>query len=152
MDKLTLQIKAVCLISILTGVMGCIIPSCRLKKAFNSFCAVVIVFAIMMPLSSLGKNTAELVLSGFDASEEDTSAEYETAEEMIYKRVVEKAVTESFSESGINVTVTVECERVEAGYEIISFSVYGFNAEEKEIITDYFNRGFNGIPVYFKEE
>ena len=150
MDKLTLQIKAVCLVSILTGVMGCIIPYCRLKKAFSSFSAVVIVFTLMMPFASFGKVLEEYRLNDFTAEREEASVQFETAELMIYKRVIEVAIAESLSESGITASISVECENEDDGYRITSFTVSGCSEEEKGKICDYLSRGFGDVPVFFK--
>lgn len=152
MDEFAIQIKTICLISILTGVMGCIIPNCRLKKAFNSFCAVVIAFTIMVPFSSFGKSAGKYTFSDLTAVEEKVVVQGEAAEKLIYTRVVEKAITESFAENGITADVSVECESTDDGFKLVSFTVCGCSEEEKSVISNYFNKGFGNVTVYFKEE
>ena len=152
MENFVLQIKTICLVSILTGVLGCLIPECKLKKAFNRFCAVVIVFAVLMPLSSFGKNADKAGLSGFDRVRGEVSLQNETAEKMIYTAVLESALNERFSEAGISATVAVECEKTDDSYKIAAFTVSAAASDDKDKAALLLNEGFNGIPVYFKEE
>lgn len=152
MDSLTLQIKSVCIVSIFTGILSVVIPSCRLKKAFNSFCAVVIVFTILMPFSSFGKGADDFVFFDSDSNEEGTLPNNDTAEKFIYGLIIENALNNRFAEMGLHIEISAECEKLEDEYRVTSFTVYGCKEEEKEKVTTYFNEGFSGIPINFAEE
>ena len=152
MDDFTLQIKTVCLVSILTGIMGALIPSGRLKKSFDSFCAVVIVAAILLPVNSLKNSAAKDISFDFSKSENNLLNQEDTAEKLIYKEVLEKALNGRISQIAPTSDVKVECVKNDSGYEIKSFTVSGCTSAEKEAVAAYFKESFSGIPVYFKEE
>jgi hypothetical protein len=152
MDNFTLQLKALCLVSILIGVMGVLIPSCRLKKAFDSFCVVVIAAAIILMLSSLKSVKSEFDIFDFDKPNGGISTESSTAEVMLYSTVIEKAVNSHFLQSGLSVTVEAECESTSEGCKVTSFTLIEYDEAEKEAATEYLAQAFGGIPVYYKEE
>ena len=152
MDNLTLQIKTVCLVSILTGIMSVLVPSGRLKKAFNSFCAVVIIFSVMLPFTSLGRSAEKSNLFDFSKAQSELLSQSSSAEQLVYTSVVEKALNDRLTEMKIKGTVRVQCEKEGDGFSIVSFTVTADTDEDKDKISAYLTEGFNGIPIYFKEE
>ena len=152
MDNLALQIKLICLVSILTGVLSTLLPSGRLKKSFNSFCAIIIVFVIMLPFSTLGRSAQKESFLDFDEREGDLLSQSDTAEKLIYTSVLENALNDRFYEMGFSATVKAECEKLGESYTVVSFTVKSAEENEKEKIYSYLNEGFGGVAVYFEEE
>ncbi len=152
MDEFSLQIKTVCLVSILTGIMSAIIPAGKLKKAFNSFCAVVIIFSVILPFTSLKKAAEKSNLFDISKAEGELLSQNSTAEQLIYTKVIEKAINDRLTEMGISGTVKVQCEKEGENFSIASFTVIADTDVEKEKIRAYLTEGFVGIPINFKED
>ena len=152
MDEFTLQIKTVCLVSILTGIMSVLIPSGSLKKAFNSFCVVMIIFSIMLPFTSLKKAAEESNLHDFGKVQGELLSQNSSAEQLVYTSVVEKALNDRLNDMGLNGCIDVQCEKEGDSFSIVSFTVTADTDEEKDKISVYLTEAFNEIPIHFKEE
>ena len=152
MDEFTLQIKTVCLVSIFTGIMSVLIPSGRLKKAFNSFCAVVIIFSIILPFTSLKKAAEESDMFDFSKAQSELLSQNSSAEQLVYTSVIEKALNDRLKEMGLKGKVDADCKKEGDSFRIVSFTVTADTDEEKDKISVYLTEAFNEIPIHFKEE
>ena len=153
MDNISLQIKIICLVSILAGILSSVIPKGKMKGSFSSLSAVVILTAMIIPLKEL--KSTDFSSFGFEGGQvsESLEAEVSQAEDLIYESVICDTVEADFSKEGIKSEVNVECENKSGELTVINITVCGdFSQEEKAYMTDYLITCFKEAEINFKEE
>lgn len=153
MDKIELQIKTVCVVSLFAGVISALIPQGRMKSAFSSFCAVVVIFHLVTPLTSIKTDSSEFFGKVIKEKENTFVDEVKTAEVMIYENALESALEKNLAEKGTEVKIEAVCEKTGDEITVVSFTVYSAAGEkEKEEVLQILNSGFCNAAVSFKEE
>lgn len=152
MDEFSLQIKTVCLVSIFTGVMSVLIPAGKLKKAFNSFCAIVIIFSVMLPFTSLKKAAEKGDLLDISRADGELLSQNSSAEQLIYTKVIEKAINDRLTEMDISAAVRVQCKKEDESFTVTSFTVVADTDEDREKTRAYLTEGFDGATINFEED
>jgi len=147
------EIKTICLVSMFVGIISAVIPSGKMKSAFTSFCAVVVIFYMISPLAGIKADSFKL--SVFDAEKRDEAllSDVRTAEVMIYEQMLESALEEKLSQNGFDVSLKAVCEKVGEEFKVISFKISGCDDEEscqtaEKILTE----GFADVRVSFEED
>ena len=94
MDKIELQVETVCLVSMLAGILITAIPQGKMKGAFSSFCAVVVIFYMLTPFSQIDIQKMKAFSLDSEDKSEELLSETRTAEVMISENILEKAMEE----------------------------------------------------------
>lgn len=148
MEKVSLYMKLVCMISILSGVLISLIPKGRLKGSFISLCSVVTISAMVIPLSSLTYDG----ISALDFDSPDSSQiYYEETENEIYGNVFASAAEEKLREENITASVSVKIIQVQDEAVIESVTVIGsFDDTTKKRIISVLGDGFSNAEIIFE--
>ncbi len=147
------DIKSLCLASMLAGIIGAIIPSGKMKGAFASFCAVVMIFYIVSPISDIKAKGLRNFSFENESRDELLLSDVRTAEVMLYEQMLEKALEEKFRESGLVLTLKINCEKLGDEIKVNCITVSGCENEgdrytTEKILTD----SFVGAKVVFEGE
>ena len=145
------DIKAVCLVSMLAGIIGALIPSGKMKSAFSAFCSVVMIFYIVSPLSGINAEG----LRGFslknEESEEMLLSDIKTAEVILSEQMLEDALENNIRKSGFDLKLNVSCEKKDGEIKIKSITVSGCeNEEDRGIVKEILLKNFNEIEIVFE--
>lgn len=152
MDNPSLQIKTVCLVSILAGVLSAMIPKGRMKSAYASMSAVVLLSSMIIPLKSLGNMDFSAISIKHEEVSDNLEKESKRAETELFEAVVSSSLSDYFSEKGIRTIIKVESELFGDELSVEKINVSGsFNDEEKEYVTGYLTSCFENVTVYFTE-
>ncbi len=152
MVKTENHIKAVCIVSILAGVIASAVPSGKMKGAFSSFCAVAVIFYIVSPLADIKAESINLFAYDKADNEESLLTDVRTAEILLCEQMLENAVEEKLSKSVPNIAVKLFCEKQGDEIKVISADVTGCADEaEKQNVYKYLTDSFDGIEVSFEE-
>lgn len=154
MDKITSEIKLICLVSIFAGIISAVIPPGKLKGAFSSFCAIVVVFTMVSPLGEIKQLGFDSVFTADEEKEETLALQVKTAEIMLYESMIESATEDYLAEHGFEVILEVECSKEEDKMEVLSFTVKGDDLDDKDKkrISELLTDGFENAKVLFEEE
>lgn len=146
------EIKTICMISMFAGIISAVIPSGKMKGAFNSFCAVVLIFYIILPLAGIKADSFKL-FSAADSEKRDEAllSDVRTAEVMLYEQMLEKAVKEKLGKSGLAASVEAECEKINEKFRVNSFEISGCNDEEsRKTAEKILTESFADVKVIFE--
>lgn len=153
MDKLVSQLETVCLVSILGGILNAVIPKGRLKGAFSSFCAVVIILALFLPLGEIKSQGADIFNFKSEKFNSSLESEVKTAETLLFESLLEKSLTDALGEMGYKLSIKTECENRNGEPEVKKITVKGeFDAESKSEIEEYLKKSFSGSEISFEED
>ena len=145
------DIKAICLVSMFSGIVGAAIPSGRMKSAFSSFSAIVVVFCMLSPLARVKADSFGYVT--FDSKEnEKLISDVRSAEVMLYEELIEDAIEEKLMQDGLEVSVDAVCERDADDFRLLSVTVSAKNEEDFKTAEKLLQESFPGITVASKEE
>lgn len=147
------EIKTICLVSIFAGITGALIPSGKMKSAFTSFCSVLVVFYMILPVADIRADSLDFSVFNDKIQEESLLSDVRTAEVMLYEQLLEKALEEKLRKMNLEATLKVKCEKLNDEITVISVDVSGCDGEEmrkriKTMLTD----SLGDIRVSFKEE
>lgn len=152
MENISLYIKVVCLVSILSGIMTAIIPNGRLKSAYVSLTAVVLLSSMIVPSKELKNSNVHFGFPDEIKVSESLSEEMNKAEEMIYSSVVSDSVEERLASEGINVSVCVVTSINDGDVTVTEVIVSGDITEEEKIyISQFISDSFEKAKTVFKE-
>lgn len=152
MDKIAFSLETVCFVSILAGIIGALIPQGKLKGAFSSFCAVVLVFCFIEPLSEIRGESFGALFTDDVRSEEELLSDVNTAEKQLYENLLEKGLEEKLDSIGCSAEVKAECEKNEDEYKTVTLTVKGkLTAQEKYAAEIYLKEGFPAAEIKFEE-
>lgn len=145
------DIKTICFISVFSGIINAAIPAGRMKNAFNCFCAVMVVFYMLLPLSDI--KPEELTLSAFDDDKHDEAllSDVRTAEVMLFESLLEASLEEKLTEAGFTVRLKVICEKKDDEIRVLSVAVKGsITTQEREKVERIITDSFDGAAVSFE--
>lgn len=153
MENISLYIKVVCLVSILSGVMTSMIPNGRLKSAYVSLTTVVLLSSMIVPTEEFKNSSFEFDFSDERTVSESLSEEMNEAEEIVYREIVSVSVEERLASKGINVAVTVGTFFVDGEITVTEVLVSGkVTQEEKAYISEFISDSFKKAKTVFKED
>lgn len=152
MDKIKAYIEAISLVSIFAGVVGALIPSGKLKRAFSAFCGAVIVFSAVSSVAELKGGGIDFWNYDAQESERMLLSDLKTAEVSVYEGVLASGVEKALEEYGYIAQVKAFCEKEGEEMRVVSFVVH-INADEnaRSNIEAYLKTGFGDIVVKFEE-
>lgn len=147
------EIKTICLVSMLAGIISAAIPAGRMKNAFSSFCAVAVVFYMIAPLTEINADSFKLSAFAGDKHDEALLSDVRTAEVMLYEKMLEKALAEKLEQAGFKASLKLRCEKQGEEIKALSVTVAGSVSDEarqsiKKILTD----SLGDITVSFEED
>lgn len=145
MENIKSLLTLVSALSVLCGAALSLVPESKLKKAYSSLTAIVLLFAVISPLTDtagISETLKEILNSGYEY-EEQISEKYNGSVEDAFERGVEKALKEALAEAEIEIqSVSAECKAKQEEVVISSVTVVGdLEAEDIEaaekIIREY---------------
>jgi len=152
MDKLSLQIKIVCLVSILSGVLSSVIPGGKMKSAYLSLCGVVLISSMIIPLKDYNMKNFSFPSYNERKTSETLELEQRTAEVMIYEKVVSDALKSNLEKRGLTADITAKGEMREDEIRITDITLKGvFDSRQKQEITLMLEGGFPDAVISFEE-
>lgn len=153
MDKLVVYIKVICLVSVFAGVISALIPKGGLKGAYLSLSAVVLLTATLAPLKSFSeKDFADFTFKHREASE-SLSAEMQTAEVMLYSRMISDAIEKRLKQQGITADVSTQSRRENEDIFVTKMTLKGtFTESQREETASFLKSAFEKAEIIFEEE
>lgn len=152
MDKLSLQIKIVCLVSILSGVLSSVIPGGKMKSAYLSLCGVVLISSMIVPFKNYDMKDFSFISYDEKKTSENLELEQRTAEVMIYEKVVSDALKSNLEKKGITADVTAKGEAQGEEIRITAITVEGvLESQQKQEIEIMLENGFPNAEINLKE-
>lgn len=153
MEKFSLYIKGICLISILGGVLSAVVPSGRMKKSFTSLSAVILVSAIIVPFSNFFKMDFDLDDFFVSNRQENLVSDVRTAEVMMCESVVSEVLEKKLKENGISCRVKIKGEKQKDEFTVSAVSVSGdLTIEEKNGVQQILTELLPEAEIDFREE
>lgn len=150
MDKITNSLETVCFVSLLGGVLCAVVPSGRMKGAFYSFCAVLLIFSLLIPLGQIDTLAKELPDFKNEKADERLASDVRTAEVQIFEKLSENALDEMLEKNGFHAKTSAECESTESDIIVKKITVTGdFSAEEKQTVEGLIKNFFSNAEVEF---
>lgn len=153
MEKISLYIKIVSLVSILAGVMISLIPGGRLKGAYTSLCAVILLCSLVMPFSEFESDKYGIHFPNEEEISESVGAEIFKAEELIYQETVSQAIVNKLSAEGINISAQIITAYKDEYLKVTEVIITGNVSEkEKKYISEFVSDSFKEAVTVFKED
>lgn len=153
MDSFITDIKIICLISILTGVLSVLIPPGAIKNAFTTLCAVVMIYACVVPFADIDSIISSVDFSSGEEVSKRLTLDERTAQVMIYEKIVADSLESNFSDQSYKVKVSVEACNSNEEIHIQSITVTGkLSDEEKSVIENSLKESFQDAIIIFTEE
>lgn len=150
MDKAATHIEAVCLVSILVGIVSSVIPQGKLKGAFSSFCALVFIFTVMGPFSSLKKTDFNIFSFRNETAGKELLSDISSAEQKLCQDLAENAIEEKLKEMGYEVRLGVRCKKEGDEYRVVSLVITGdLSSQQRSDVRDYLKKSFPDAEVSF---
>lgn len=138
MDETVLQIKTICLVSILSGILSVLIPQGRMKSAYLSLCAVVMISAIALPFKNSHKKDFSFFSLDKGKINEELSSNFPQAEVTIFEQAIASALENNLSQEGISAKIGIKAEKVGESILVSEIAVNGsFTEEEKGQIKQF---------------
>lgn len=149
MDRISLYIRLICVVSILSGVLISLIPGGRFKNSFRSFCGLLMISAMVVPLSAITSDgIADFRLDKVYNSDVD----YQGEEKQMFTDMLELSVEEKLKKENLIADISIEVAENYDATVIKSVTVEGdFNDDEKNYITDMLGNFFPEAEIIFKE-
>lgn len=150
MEKLNVQIKVICLVSVLSGMLSAMIPAGKMKSAFTALCSVVLVSAMLTPLESFSLKDGFSFFKNGQAASQGLISETESAELLLFEKALGDAFEKLLKEKDIIVSVKPRCENVEGEIAVCDFTViFSGDEEEKRQISELLSQSFKDTEVIF---
>lgn len=152
MEKISLYIKVICLVSILAGIMSALIPKSRLKNAYVSLSAVVLLSSMIIPVGNLNESDLQFTFINENEISESLLEEMNKAEVLIYQSIISDSLEERLLSEGLNVSVEVVSSYIDADLAVAEVIVTGnITNEERNFISDFISESFEKTEIVFKE-
>lgn len=153
MGDITLSLKSLCLVSIISGILSALLPDGGIKKAFYSLCAIVMIYSLISAFSSFEKNDFAKEKFSRNKFEKNISEQEDTAQLMIYEKVVSDALGNILKSKWNVYGVEVSASYNDKNAEINSLKVTGeLSDAEKNEIEILLNDKFEKIQIIFEVE
>lgn len=145
-----MQLKVICLVSVLSGMLSAMMPKGRMKSSFTALCSVVLVSSMLMLFGSLSLKESFSFFEKGQAADQALISETEGAELMLFERALGDAFENLLEEKGISAVVKPECEKLSGEITVCGFTVYySGDEEEKRHIYALISQSFGDIGVKF---
>lgn len=143
MDDFLLRIKAVCLVSILGGIMIALVPAGKLKGGFKSLCGVVLVSGIVLSFSSLNDSSFSLQQHLNGENEQSVSLQMDNAQVDLFESLVSSALEKKLLESVGEFEIKIDAQQQGEGIKVKSVTLKGradetTRAEAEKMILESF--------------
>lgn len=132
-------IITICVVSVVSGILSCVMPRSSAKKAFQYVCSVVLVYAVLYPFISGSFEFPDLEKI-FGSDKADTSYEFSSKSEEVYLIAAQSGCISAAENvlKEINIAydeVTAHCVTDDGEIILKKISVFGsYSQEQKEQI------------------
>ncbi len=153
MEKFSLYVKIICLVSILSGVLSALIPKGRLKSAYLSLAGIILLSSMVMPFKLLSDKRTEVFSFDTDKAGQSISREAETVRTSIHESMLKEEIEKKLVSDGIKASVTVRVKNENQKLYIAELHVKGeLSDEEKNVINAYFSEASEKPHIILEED